>query len=180
MAERDKDPRRDVPPNPARRSFFQAAAGTAVAGAGLVAGGYVLKEVAKRPSNPEIARERPETRADIELRVNGKTHRLNVPHQRTLLLALREDLGLTGTKKGCNMAQCGACTVLAGDLPVYSCFMLAADSVGLEITTIENLEKNGTLHPLQKSFIEHLGSQCGHCTSGISSVPTFSTEPLVS
>jgi len=115
VAERDddSDPERDIPRSPARRSFFQAAAGTAVAGAGLVGGAYVLKEAAERPSNREIARERPETRADIELRVNGKTQRLNVPHQRTLLLALREDLGLTGTKKGCNMAQCGACTVLA-------------------------------------------------------------------
>ena len=169
MAERDDDtdPERDIPRSPARRSFFQAAAGTAVAGAGLVGGAYVLKEATARPSNREIARERPETRADIELRVNGKTQRLNVPHQRTLLLALREDLGLTGTKKGCNMAQCGACTVLLDDTPVYSCFTLAADAVGHEITTIEGLEKNGVLHPLQRGFVEHLGSQCGHCTSGM-------------
>ena len=167
MADRDKNLEPEIAANPARRSFFQAAAGTAVAGAGLVGGGYVMRQVAERPSNREIARERPEVRADIDLRVNGKTHRLNVPHQRTLLLALREDLGLTGTKKGCNMAQCGACTVLVGDMPVYSCFMLAADSVGLEITTIESLEKNGTLHPLQRGFIENLGSQCGHCTSGM-------------
>ena len=167
MAEGNKDSREGVLPNPARRSFFQAAAGTAVAGAGLVGGGYVIHEAAERLSDKEIARERPEARADIALRVNGKTHALNVPHQRTLLLALREDLGLTGTKKGCNMAQCGACTVLVGDMPVYSCFMLAADATGLEITTIEGLEKNGVLHPLQRGFIEHLGSQCGHCTSGM-------------
>jgi putative selenate reductase molybdopterin-binding subunit len=92
---------------------------------------------------------------------------VRVPHHRTLLLALREDLGLTGTKKSCNLGQCGACTVLMDGLPVYSCLMLAMDAAGRDLLTVEGLEKNGALHPVQEGFIEKMGSQCGHCTPGM-------------
>src|SRR6185503_12100448 len=103
----------------------------------------------------------------IELLVNGTSRKLNVPHHRTLLLALREDLGLPGTKKSCNLGQCGACTVLMDGLPVYSCLMLAMDAAGHDLLTVEGLEKNGALHPVQEGFIEKMGSQCGHCTPGM-------------
>ena len=107
------------------------------------------------------------TYSDIELRVNGNARALRVPHQRTLLLALREDLGLTGTKKSCNLGQCGACTVLMDGQPVYSCLLLALDAAGREITTIEGISQDGTLHPIQEGFVRHMGSQCGHCTPGM-------------
>src|SRR5206468_7716390 len=77
------------------------------------------------------------------------------------------DLSLTGTKKSCNLGQCGACTVLMNGLPIYSCFTLALDAVGHEITTIEGISRDGKLHPVQEGFIKHMGSQCGHCTPGM-------------
>jgi CO/xanthine dehydrogenase Mo-binding subunit/aerobic-type carbon monoxide dehydrogenase small subunit (CoxS/CutS family) len=155
------------PVDPTRRSFMQAAIGTALTAAAVGGAGFEFVQLKSRLNEKEQAELRQQKISDIELNINGKTQRLQVPHERTLLLALREDLGLTGTKKGCNMGQCGACTVLLDDVPVYSCFMLAMDAVGHQITTIENLEKGGNLHALQESFIEHMGSQCGHCTSGM-------------
>ena len=107
------------------------------------------------------------TYADIELRINGETRAIRVPHQRTLLLALREDLGLTGTKKSCNLGQCGACTVLMDGLPIYSCMLLALDAAGHDVTTIEGVGEQGALHPVQEGFVRHMGSQCGHCTPGM-------------
>ena len=106
-------------------------------------------------------------RIHIELAVNGRMHALRLPHQRTLLLAIREDLGLTGTKKSCNLGQCGACTVLMDGLPVYSCMILALDATGHDLTTIEGIGPNGGLHPVQDAFVRHMGSQCGHCTPGM-------------
>jgi len=85
----------------------------------------------------------------------------------TLLEALRERLGLTGTKRGCDMGQCGACTVLLDGQPVRSCLTLAIDAQGQEITTIEGLARNGELHPLQRAFHEHGAIQCGFCTPGM-------------
>ncbi len=81
-----------------------------------------------------------------------------------MLLVLREDLGLTGTKKGCNLGECGACTVLEDGRPIYACLKLAKEAVGRQITTIEGLEKDGRLHPVQQAFIDHAGSQCGFCS----------------
>lgn len=153
--------------NPSRRSFVQIVSGGTVAGAGLLGLGYSVKRAVDEPSAEELLRDRPGELEDVELRVNGRIHRLRLEQRRTLLLALREDLGLTGTKKGCNMGQCGACTVLLDGEPIYSCFMLASDARGKEIQTIEGLERRGRLHPVQQAFVERMGSQCGHCSPGM-------------
>ncbi|PYS51569.1 MAG: (2Fe-2S)-binding protein [Acidobacteria bacterium] len=102
----------------------------------------------------------------ITLRVNGKTHALNLEPQVTLLDAIRERTGLTGSKKGCDRGQCGACTVLADGHRINSCLALAAAYDGVEITTIEGLANGDQLHPLQEAFIKHDGFQCGYCTPG--------------
>ncbi|MEW6127566.1 MAG: molybdopterin-dependent oxidoreductase [Acidobacteriota bacterium] len=167
MSEQEKAKTEETPDDTTRRSFIQAAIGAGLTAAAIGGTGYEIVQLTKAENKQEPMTPRQATSADIELKVNGQLQKLNIPHHRTLLLALREDLGLTGTKKGCNLGQCGACTVLVDGLPVYSCFMLAMDAVGHEITTIEGLEKDGTLHPLQQGFIEKMGSQCGHCTSGM-------------
>ncbi|TRW27210.1 (2Fe-2S)-binding protein [Flavobacterium zepuense] len=100
------------------------------------------------------------------LRVNGADYRLDVLPWVSLLDALREKLNLTGTKKGCDHGQCGACTVLADGKRVLSCLTLAVMKDGSEITTIEGIAQNEQLHPLQKAFIEHDAFQCGYCTPG--------------
>jgi len=103
----------------------------------------------------------------IELRVNGRRHQLALDVRTTLLDALREHMGLTGSKKGCDHGQCGACTVLIGGKRVLSCLTLAASAEGKEVTTIEGLAAaDGTLHPMQQAFIDHDAFQCGYCTPG--------------
>jgi xanthine dehydrogenase YagT iron-sulfur-binding subunit len=103
---------------------------------------------------------------DVVLRVNGAEHRLKLDPRTTLLDALREHLHLTGSKKGCGLGQCGACTVLMDGKRVKSCLSLAALVEGREITTIEGLATGEQLHALQAAFIEHDAFQCGYCTSG--------------
>jgi xanthine dehydrogenase YagT iron-sulfur-binding subunit len=103
---------------------------------------------------------------DVALRVNGTEHRLTLDPRTTLLDALREHLHLTGSKKGCGLGQCGACTVLMDGKRVKSCLSLAALVEGREITTIEGLAQGEQLHPLQAAFIERDAFQCGYCTSG--------------
>jgi xanthine dehydrogenase YagT iron-sulfur-binding subunit len=103
---------------------------------------------------------------NVVLRVNGREHRLALDPRTTLLDALREHLHLTGSKKGCGLGQCGACTVLMDGKRVKSCLSLAALVEGREITTIEGLTRGDELHPLQKAFIERDGFQCGYCTPG--------------
>jgi xanthine dehydrogenase YagT iron-sulfur-binding subunit len=103
---------------------------------------------------------------DIELRVNGTLRRVHVEGSTTLLDALRDRLGLTGVKKGCDLGQCGACTVLVDGRRVVSCLTLAAQNEGRAITTIEGLAHDGELHPVQAAFIEHDAFQCGYCTPG--------------
>src|SRR3989449_7473528 len=103
---------------------------------------------------------------NVMLRVNGTEHRLTLDARTTLLDALREHLHLTGSKKGCGLGQCGACTVLMDGKRVKSCLSLAALVDKREITTIEGLAKGGQLHPLQAAFIERDAFQCGYCTSG--------------
>ena len=102
----------------------------------------------------------------VTVTVNGKPERLMVEPRMTLLDALRDELALTGTKKGCDRGECGACTIHIEGRRVLSCMTLAAMQEGRRITTIEGLEQNGKLHLLQEAFIEHDGFQCGFCTSG--------------
>ncbi|QHT66351.1 2Fe-2S iron-sulfur cluster binding domain-containing protein [Rhodocytophaga rosea] len=102
----------------------------------------------------------------ILLKVNGIEHRLNILPWVSLLDALREYLDLTGTKKGCDHGQCGACTVLCDGKRILSCMTLAVMKEGAQITTIEGIADGDSLHPLQRAFIEHDGFQCGYCTPG--------------
>ncbi|MFQ6068989.1 MAG: (2Fe-2S)-binding protein [Candidatus Aminicenantales bacterium] len=102
----------------------------------------------------------------ITFRINGRPCSLEVEAGDTLLYVLREKLNLTGTKRICNRGQCGGCTVLVDGMPVYSCLYLAVRAEGKNLTTIEGLATNGKLHPVQKTFIEHDGYQCGFCTPG--------------
>ena len=102
----------------------------------------------------------------VTLHINGAAHELTIAPWTTLLDALRIHLGLTGTKKGCDHGQCGACTVLVDGRRINSCLALAVMKDGAQITTIEGLAKDGTLHPIQQAFIEHDAFQCGYCTPG--------------
>jgi aerobic-type carbon monoxide dehydrogenase small subunit (CoxS/CutS family) len=102
-----------------------------------------------------------------ELIVNRKRHRVDADSARPLLGVLRDDLGLSGAKYGCGEGQCGACTILLDGKPVRACQTPVATATGKQITTIEGLERNGTLHPLQQAFIEENALQCGYCTAGM-------------
>jgi xanthine dehydrogenase YagT iron-sulfur-binding subunit len=112
------------------------------------------------------ASSRAPAKASITLHVNGKARRLTVAPWTTLLDALRHQLDLTGTKKGCDHGQCGACTVLVDGRRINSCLTLAVMKDGAQITTIEGLARDGVLHPLQQAFIDHDAFQCGYCTPG--------------
>ena len=103
----------------------------------------------------------------IELKINGDNHEVLVSPNNTLLEVLRDKLGLMGTKQGCDLGACGACTVLINGEAYLSCIMLAMDAVGKEIITVEGLEEGGALHPLQTAFVEKGGLQCGFCTPGM-------------
>ncbi len=103
----------------------------------------------------------------IMLNVNDEFYEVAVAPHRTLLEVLRDNLGLTGTKKACDEGECGACTVLMDGKPVSSCLVLAVEAQGKRITTIEGLANNGELHPLQQAFLEHGAFQCGFCTPGM-------------
>jgi xanthine dehydrogenase YagT iron-sulfur-binding subunit len=132
----------------------------------------------------------PPTPVTVELRINGRSHVLSLDPRTTLLDALREHLTLTGSKKGCDHGQCGACTVLINGRRINSCLTLAVMHDGHSITTIEGLATGETLHPLQAAFVEHDGFQCGYCTSGQicsaagmlsesrSGMPSYVTEDL--
>ena len=102
----------------------------------------------------------------IQFRVNGTDHQLQVPARRLLVDCLRYDLGLTGTKEGCSVGVCGACTVLIDGQMIASCITLAVAVDGADVTTIEGLAEQGRLHPVQQAFIDHGGFQCGICTPG--------------
>jgi carbon-monoxide dehydrogenase small subunit len=104
---------------------------------------------------------------ELKLTVNGKPYQLSVLPWRTLLEVIREDLGLTGTKEGCGLGECGACTVLMDGRAVNSCLVLASEAEGKQITTIEGLANGDKLHPIQQAFIDHGGLQCGFCTPGM-------------
>src|SRR6202008_1809593 len=108
------------------------------------------------------------TRSDVtvDLQINGRAHTLMLDPRTTLLDALREHLGLTGSKKGCDQGQCGACTVIVNGQRINSCLTLAAMHNGDDITTIEGLVNGDELHPMQAAFVKHDGLQCGYCTPG--------------
>ena len=103
----------------------------------------------------------------IELHVNGEPHSLAVKPNDTLLEILRDQMGLMGTKEGCSVGECGACTVLVNGRPTLSCLTLALDAAGMEITTIEGLSQGDTLDPIQQAFVDHGAVQCGFCTPGM-------------
>jgi carbon-monoxide dehydrogenase small subunit len=103
----------------------------------------------------------------IRLKINGETYEANIKSNTTLLELLRDEFGLTGTKRGCDTGQCGACTVLLDGKPVNSCLVLALDAGDKDVITIEGLAENGRLHPLQEAFIQEGAVQCGYCTSGM-------------
>jgi xanthine dehydrogenase YagT iron-sulfur-binding subunit len=134
---------------------------TATATAGLCAG---LPQVALGAGSADA--ETSPTPVTVELQINGQPHILSLDPRTTLLDALREHLALTGTKKGCDHGQCGACTVLLDGRRINSCLTLAAMHDGQPITTIEGLADGETLHPLQAAFVAHDGFQCGYCTAG--------------
>ena len=106
------------------------------------------------------------TEVTVELRVNGRVYPTRMDSTTTLLDALRDELHLTGTKKGCDQGACGACTVLRDGKRIVSCLTLAAQCDGSEITTIEGLAQDGLPHPLQEAFVRHDAMQCGYCTAG--------------
>ncbi len=103
----------------------------------------------------------------INLKINGETYELKVKPNILLLDLIRDEIGLTGTKRGCDTGECGACTVLIESKPVNSCLVLAVEADGKNILTIEGLTKNGKLHPIQEAFIEEGAVQCGFCTPGM-------------
>ncbi|GGT15911.1 (2Fe-2S)-binding protein [Streptomyces chromofuscus] len=119
-------------------------------------------ETTARPSEatPELPT------VEVDLHVNGGSYRLRFDARVTLLDALRDHLGLTGAKKGCDQGACGACTVLVDGKRIVACLALAAQYDGREITTVEGLADNGELHPMQKAFARHDAFQCGYCTPG--------------
>jgi aerobic carbon-monoxide dehydrogenase small subunit len=109
----------------------------------------------------------PARRYIVDVSVNGVAHEVEVPARRVLSDLLRDDLHLTGTKRGCETGICGACSVLLDGEVVKSCLSLAVQAKGRSITTIEGLAKNGELHPIQQAFVDHAGLQCGYCTPGM-------------
>jgi xanthine dehydrogenase YagT iron-sulfur-binding subunit len=137
---------------------ISAASGGAACAAPFLPGGAPEAAAKSAPASP--------VPLNVTLRVNGTERRLSLDPRTTLLDALREHLYLTGSKKGCGLGQCGACTVLMDGKRVKSCLSLAALAEGRDITTIEGLAHGEQLHPLQTAFIERDGFQCGYCTSG--------------
>jgi xanthine dehydrogenase YagT iron-sulfur-binding subunit len=159
-----KDKRRKPQPAITRRSFIKGA-GAVAAAAGLI---KVPQAGADEAAAADGVAERIGPAAQtIELRINGETHRVSVEPRVTLLRALRENLGLTGTKLVCDRGACGACTVHLDGRPITSCMVLAVDARGHEITTIEGLGTPASMHPVQAGFVEHDAMQCGFCTPGM-------------
>jgi xanthine dehydrogenase YagT iron-sulfur-binding subunit len=161
-----------------RRSFLSraGAAGVTSASAGVLAASAGVREaqgaVTQEPAVP-LAGTMPAT-----LKVNGQVHTLRIDPRATLLDTLRETLHLTGTKKGCDHGQCGACTVHVNGKRANSCLLFAAMQQHAEITTIEGLGTPENMHPMQAAFVEHDGYQCGYCTSGqIMSATALLREP---
>lgn len=147
----------DIFSAPTRRTFVAQMSGCA-------AGMFFLQPAMQ--ANEQPANEGPGMMMNMSLKVNGKVCELEVDTRTTLLDALREHLHLTGSKKGCDQGQCGACTVIVDGRRIVSCLTLAAMQQGREITTIEGLGTPDKLHPMQAAFVKHDGFQCGYCTPG--------------
>lgn len=141
-----------------RRSFLMATVSTAAA--------PLLAAASRAAAATAPATENPRKPVDTILNINGRDHQLAFDVRTSLLDLLREHLGLTGTKKGCDHGQCGACTVLLEGRRELSCLTLAVAAQGRNVTTIEGLAPNGELHPMQQAFIDHDAFQCGYCTPG--------------
>ena len=155
----DKEPNR--PPSISRRSFIK----------GVIASGVTVSSVGYLFRAGEAAQVQPGLPGAVErlvtLTVNGQKRRVDIMKQETLAMTLRYKLGLTGTKLGCDRAECGNCTVLIDDVPRYSCSLLTHTVRNAKITTIEGLAgADGKLHPVQKAFVDELAPQCGFCTPG--------------
>ena len=162
------------PVDQSRRRFLQASGTTAAAG---VISAY-LPHQASGAVETEVNQPPIQGAVPITLRINGKDHKLNIDPRTTLLDCIRETVTLTGTKKGCDHGQCGACTVHVNGKRVLSCLNLALMHDGHEITTIEGLGTPDALHPMQKAFLDCDGYQCGYCTSGqIMSAVALLREP---
>ena len=172
------DNAKSEPIDSSRRSFLKTTGTTAAAG---VISAYLPAQVSSAlGQTADGAGTRPpiDGAVPISLRINGKDHKLNIDPRTTLLDCIRETVALTGTKKGCDHGQCGACTVHVDGKRVLSCLNLALMHDGHEITTIEGLGTPDALHPMQKSFLECDGYQCGYCTSGqIMSAVALLKEP---
>jgi xanthine dehydrogenase YagT iron-sulfur-binding subunit len=151
----------------ARRKFLGQAAslGLGAFAVHLLAQEQILAEI-KPDANALAAPVAEENAVAVSMKINGAAKSLSVDSRVTLLDALREKLGLTGSKKGCDHGQCGACTVIVDGRRVLSCLTLAASCEGKDVTTIEGLAKGDALHPMQAAFIKHDGFQCGYCTPG--------------
>jgi xanthine dehydrogenase YagT iron-sulfur-binding subunit len=148
-----------------RRSVVQA--GVALASVNMAGCGSAQRPGANVAAPPEKVVDWPApTTMSVSLRVNGQNHAMALDTRTTVLDALREHLGLTGTKKGCDHGQCGACTVLVEGRRINACLTLAVMHDGQEITTIEGLSTGEQLHPMQAAFLKHDGFQCGYCTPG--------------
>jgi xanthine dehydrogenase YagT iron-sulfur-binding subunit len=148
--------------DPSRRNLLKVSA--AAAGGAIATGRLAVDAEAAPATHPAQSAEL--GMVDVRLRVNGAEHHLMIDPRTTLLDALRERLHLTGTKKGCDQGQCGACTVIVDGRRITSCLTLAVMQQGHEITTIEGLGTPRNLHPMQAAFIKHDGYQCGFCTPG--------------
>jgi xanthine dehydrogenase YagT iron-sulfur-binding subunit len=155
-----KDDRLDHTPGSASQITRRTFVGASVAVGGAVAAIPLLQGCGD--DEPAAS----ETATTVRLRINGEERDVAVDNRTSLLDMLRERVGLTGTKKGCDQGACGACTVLVNDQRVVSCLTLAVMADGAEVTTIEGLARNGQLHPLQQAFIDEDGFQCGFCTPG--------------
>jgi aerobic-type carbon monoxide dehydrogenase small subunit (CoxS/CutS family) len=144
-----------------RRGFLKGIGGGAI-GTAVISTGLVNSGPAEAYSPESVGA----AKAAVNLKVNGKSYRVEVEHRNTLAEILRDQLGLTGTKIGCDRGECGACTVIINGRNMYSCSQLAVWMEGKEILTIEGLAKGDKLDPVQQAFIDHDGPQCGFCTSG--------------
>ena len=170
----DKTMTADTPSNVSRRNFIK----------GVIASGAVVSSAAYLWRSSAVIGQQPSAVGSVErlitLTVNGQERRVDVLKQETLATTLRYKLGLTGTKLGCDRAECGACTVLVDDVPHYSCSILTHDVRGKQIVTIEGLAAaDGTLHPVQQGVVDEQGFQCAFCMSGfiMAAVGFLKTNP---